>query len=156
MIKKITLYSLIGFLLLSLAVWYNYQNAQKAIREQKPSVLTSDLVSYPEKIMQNGKGTFFWHVDTPNDLIATKTTLYWSYESTPSALTAQDSPEAVGYPNYTNDYLVGEFKLPDTFDSEVQFSKAGRVYFRSYAKVRDQHLWSEEYSLTVLPSGYVE
>ena len=156
MYKKILIYSIIAFISLSLAVFYNYQKAQKAIREQKPSVLLTDILSYPEKVTQGGQGTFFWRVDTPNDLVATKTTLYWSYESSPSALTTADSPEAVGYPNSTQDYLVGEFKLPDTFDSEIQFTKAGRVYFRSYAKVRDQHLWSPEFSLIVLPAAYVQ
>lgn len=149
MFKRFLIYSAIflGFIVLS--VFYNYSKAQQAIKNEKPSILVTDLVSYPEELSSGGTGTFFWNVDTPNDLVASNTTLYWDYESSPSALINTDSPEAVGYHYKTTDYLEGQFKLPDTFDSQVTFDKQGTIYFRSYAKVNNLHLWSKEYSLTV-------
>lgn len=151
MTKKIGTFSslILGFIVLG--VVYNYQSVQRSIRDTQPSVLATDIVSYPEKIISGNTGTFFWNVQTPSDLTASMTTIYWGYESSPSAVTVSDPPQSLGYSNSTSDYLSGNFKLPDTFDSQLVFTRLGKVYFRSYAKVGDQHLWSEEYSLTVLP-----
>lgn len=149
MSRKFLIYSVLflGFIVLS--VFYNYFKAQQAIKNEKPSILETDLVSYPEELLSGGTGTFFWNVNTPSDLSTSMTTIYWDYESSPSALTNADSPEAVGYHYKTTDYLVGQFKLPDTFDSQIMFDKKSTIYFRSYAKVNNLHLWSKEYSLVV-------
>ena len=152
MIKKILILFLATLVFVITSVVYNYLVAQKAIRETKTSVLFTDLTSYPETLVSGNKGTFFWTVQTPNDLDTSYTTIYWSYESTPSALTVYDEPSSVGYNNHTTDYLTGKFKLPDTFNSQIQFDLPGKVYYRSYAKVRDQNLWSKEYTLIVEPN----
>ncbi|HEX9007909.1 MAG TPA: hypothetical protein VF837_01475 [Patescibacteria group bacterium] len=151
MIKKIFWLTLASLGLLLILVIYNYLAAQKAIRNTQPSVLQTDMVSYPESVIVGSKPIFIWNVQTPNDLTTSFTTIYWSYTSSPSALTVNDSPSAVKYANHTSDYLSGTFKLPDNFDSQLTVEKPGRIFFRSYAKVGDQNLWSKEYSFTVNP-----
>ena len=151
MIKKIFWLTLASLGLLLILVIYNYLAAQKAIRNTQPSVLQTDMVSYPESVIVGSKPIFIWNVQTPNDLTTSFTTIYWSYTSSPSALTVNDSPSAVKYANHTSDYLSGIFKLPDNFNSQLTVEKPGRIFFRSYAKVGDQNLWSKEYSFTVNP-----
>lgn len=151
MIKKIFWLTLASLGSLLILVIYNYLAAQKAIRNTQPSVLQTDMVSYPESVIVGSKPIFIWNVQTPNDLTTSFTTIYWSYTSSPSALTVNDSPSAVKYANHTSDYLSGTFKLPDNFNSQLTVEKPGRIFFRSYAKVGDQNLWSKEYSFTVNP-----
>ena len=151
MIKKIFLLTFASLGVLLILVVYNYLAAQKAIRNTQPSVLQTDMVSYPESVIAGSKPIFIWNVQTPNDLTTSFTTIYWSYTSSPSALTVNDSPSAVKYANHTSDYLSGTFKLPDNFNSQLTVEKPGRIFFRSYAKVGDQNLWSKEYSFTVNP-----
>lgn len=150
MIKKLSLYSagILAFILI--AIYYNYTQAQKAIRETKPSVLETTVTSYPEIIQSGRTGTYIWHVNVPNDLSTTFTTIYWGSVSTPSAVTVNDPPQSLGYPNSTNDYRTGQFKLPDDFDSQITFDQPGKIYFRSYAKVGNLHIWSEEYTTNVV------
>ena len=68
------------------------------------------------------------------------TTIYWGYTASPSALTMQDSPEAVGYPYRAEDYTHGTFRLPESFDLSINFKIPGKVFLRAYAKVGDNHL----------------
>ena len=125
-------------------VYFNYLKAQRDIRDTKPAPLSVDLISYPEKIKPGSSAAFIWRVNSSPDLSTTYTTIYWSYDSSPSALTKSDSPDAVRYPHSQVDYASGNFRLPDTFDVNVLFTKPGRIFFRAYAKVKDDHLWSEE------------
>lgn len=138
-----------GILTFFLLVTFNYFRAQRDISETRSSPLSATLVSYPEKIKVGSIGTFIWNIEATSDLTAASTALYWGYESSASALTKLDSPSAVGYPNTQSDYSVGQYRLPSTFDVNIRFPKAGKVYFRSYAKVRDWHVWSEEMTLEV-------
>lgn len=132
-------------------VGYNYLVAQKKIRETRPSPLGITLVSYPETVVTGETGTFIWSVDSSPDLSTTQTTIYWSYEASPSALTQRDSPEAVRYANHSEDYFHGIFALPDNFDLNIKFDKIGKVYFRAYAKVGNNHLWTDEKYLEIIP-----
>ena len=122
----------IGLAIFSSLVLYNYFQAQSAIKDTRPSPLTIDLVSYPEVVKVGHIGTFIWRI-----------------EASPGALTKQDSPQAVGYPSFQPDYLSGNFSLPNSFDLNIKFSQPGQVFFRTYAKVKGDHLWSEETSLKV-------
>jgi hypothetical protein len=140
---------ILGVVLFIGLIYFNYAGAQSAIKATKPAPLSIDLVSFPESIQMGKIGTFIWRVDASSDLSASFTTIYWGNVSTPSALTVLDSPEAVGYPNSQIDYAKGVFKLPDTFGVNILFAKPGKVWFRAYAKIRGQHLWSEEKSLEV-------
>lgn len=139
----------IGLAFFSSLVFYNYFQAQSAIKNTRPSPLTIDLVSYPEVVKVGHIGTFIWRIEASPDLSTPSTTIYWGYEASPGALTKQDSPQAVGYPSSQPDYLSGNFSLPNSFDLNIKFSQPGQVFFRAYAKVKGDHLWSEETSLKV-------
>jgi len=142
---------LLGIVIFIGLVGYNYLIAQKKIRETKPSPLGITLESYPETVISGQTGTFIWHIEGSPDLSTPRTTIYWSYDASPSALTQKDSPEAVGYANHPEDYFHGIFALPDNFDLNLKFDKLGKVYFRAYAKVGDDHLWTDEQTIEVIP-----
>lgn len=131
-------------------VGYNYQVAQKKIKDTKPSPLSISLSSYPEKVFVGQTGNFVWNIDGSSDLSTPFTTIYWGYTATPSALTLKDSPDAVGYPLHLEDYTKGTFKLPDSFDISIKFEKTGTVYFRAYAKVGNNHLWTDEKKIEIV------
>jgi len=142
--KKFIISILIGLLIFILLVIYNYFIAQKKIKETKPSPLGIYLQSYPEEVVSGQTGTFVWNVDSSPDLSTTQTTIFWSYNATPSALTQFDSPQAVGYEYHQDDYFQGKYQLPDTFDLNIKFDTPREIYFRAYAKVGDKHLWTDE------------
>lgn len=148
--QKYAIYLAIGLVIFFLLVFYNYLGAQKAIRETKTSPLSIELVSFPETVKMGSRGTFIWHIKSSPDLTTSFTTIYWGYEASPGALPATASPLAVGYPKSQLDYSTGLFILPNTFDLRIPFDQAGKVYFRAYAKVKNDHLWSDEITLEVL------
>lgn len=155
--KKLFILLIIGFIVFCLLVGYNYLIAQKKIRETRPSPLGIYLQSYPERVVSGQTGTFIWHVDSSPDISTPQTTIYWGEIASPSALTQGDSPQAVGYPHHQDDYFQGLYKLPDTFDLAIKFDKPGLIYFRAYAKVGDNHLWTEEETIEVVPDkNYVD
>ena len=142
---------LIGTIIFCSLVGYNYLIAQKKILETRPSDLSINLVSYPETVVADQDGAFVWQINSSPDLVTKRTTIYWGYNSTPSALTTTDSPDAVGYLYTQEDYLQGVFSLPDMFDLAIRFEKTGKIFFRGYAKVGDKHLWTEEKFIEVIP-----
>lgn len=145
------------FILLTIAVifaglvFYNYFSAQKKLRETKTAPLGISLVSFPDVLKVGQTGTFVWNVEATSDKSTTNTTIYWGPTASPSALTQSNAPDAVGYPSYQDDFHRGLFKLPDDFDVNITFNKAGVVYFRAYAKVGENHLWTEEHSIEIMP-----
>jgi len=147
--KRGFMWIFIGFAVFSSLVLYNYLQAQSAIKDTRPSPLTIDLVSYPEAIKAGHTGTFIWRIEASPDLSTPSTTIYWGYEASPGALTKQDSPQAVGYPSSQPDYLSGNFSLPSSFDLNIKLTQPGQVFFRAYAKIKGDHLWTEEMSLKV-------
>lgn len=150
--KKKSLLILVGSVIAFIGlVGYNYFVAQRNIQNTQASPLSVSLASYPDSVSVGHNSTFIWDVDAPPDLSTPHTAIFWGYTASPSALTKLDSPEAVGYPFRQDDYWQGSFKLPDTFTVSIKFEKPGVVYFRAYAKVGNEHLWSEEKSLVVNP-----
>jgi len=147
--KKALLF-LAGVVIFCFFVFYNYLIAQRNIKETRPSPLGITLESYPEAVISGQTGTFIWNIDGSPDLFTPQTTIYWGYIASPSALTQKDSPEAVGYANHQEDYSQGMFKLPDIFDLAIKFDTLGKVYFRAYAKVGDNHLWTDEKTIEVI------
>lgn len=155
--KKSIIILISGFIVFCLLVGYNYLIAQKKIRETRPAPLAINLLSYPERVVAGQTGTFIWQVDSSPDTSTPLTTIYWGEIATPSALTLKDSPQAVGYQYHQDDYFQGLFKLPDTFDLSIKFDKPGLIYFRAYAKVGDNHLWTKEETIEIIPDkNYVE
>jgi len=130
-------------------VSYNFFQAQKALREEKPSIFQIESLSSPNSITLGSPASFTWKVNVPAGLTTPFTTLYWGYESSPSALIENDSPQAVGYLHPPSDYEKGEFPLPLTFDVSIVPDRPGQVFFRSYALVQGKHLWSPELSFIV-------
>ncbi|MBU1200415.1 hypothetical protein KJ953_02665 [Patescibacteria group bacterium] len=145
--KKLFLGSglLLIFLLLIL---FNQKKAQREIFLSQTPVYKIALVKLPLNASANEPVEFVWNITAPDTATTPTTTIYYSPISSPSALTIKDSPSAVGYSNWLTDYLSGNFFLPDTFSATASFLK-GTIFYRAYAKVGDQHLWSEEIKLTV-------
>jgi len=142
-------YIIFGCVIFLALIYFNYTVARKNIQNGKSAEISTTLFSYPEAIGVDSKGLVMWSVQAPPDLKTDFTTIYYGQESSPSALTKFDSPQAVNYPYRLEEYTNGSFKLPDTFDAHITFDKPGIIYFRSYAKVGRDHLWSEEKSITV-------
>lgn len=146
----LTVLLIASFLIL---VFYRYSQFQKAVKAEKPSVLNTWLISFPDQIALPGSASISWHVESPRGVKTSLTTLYWGYESSPSALREYDAPQAVGYPDHFTDYETGEFTLPQDFSVSLKPDRPGKIFFRSYAKVQDKHLWSQEHTLTILPKS---
>lgn len=144
MIKKIFTYSTIFLIAVLFLVYYNYQKQQTNLRQARQTQFLIEYEKIPDTLRVDQSGEFSWKVVAPESFSTTSTGIYWNYESTPSALMKLDSPKAVGYPNYTEDYAAGLFKLPDSFSLNMKFPKAGTVYFRAYAKIDRDYLWTEE------------
>ncbi len=151
MIKKIFVYSAIFLVCVVALVFYNYQKQQKNLREGRQTQFSINFEKVPATMIINQPENLSWKVDAPESFSTVSTGIYWNYESSPSALTKFDSPKAVGYPNFTEDYSSGLFKLPDTFDLNLKFPRVGTVYFRAYAKIDNDYLWTEEKRIIVIP-----
>jgi hypothetical protein len=150
--RKTITYILISFAIFLCLIGYNYYSAQKKINDTKPSPLGVSLLSYPDTLKSGQTGTFIWQITASPDLSTSQTAIFYGSTATPSALTMSDSPDAVGYSSREQDYWSGSFKLPDTFDVNVKFEKPGIFYFRAYAKVGNNYLWSDEHSIEILPN----
>ncbi len=148
--KKNILILITGTIIFCGLVGYNYLIAQKKIKETRPAPLSIFLGSYPEIVELGQSGSFIWNIDSSPDLFTPRTTIYYGYTASPSALTTLDSPEAVGYAFHLSDYYDGIFRLPDTFEQSINFVKPGKIFFRAYAKVGNNHLWTDEKQLEVI------
>lgn len=149
MIRKIFVYSVIFLVCVVVLVFYNYQRQQRNLRQTRQTQFAIAFGKIPESLIVNEPANFSWQVSAPESFSTTSTGIYWNYESSPSALSKFDSPKAVGYPNFTEDYSAGLFKLPDTFDLNLKFPRAGIVYFRAYALIDKDYLWTEEKRIMV-------
>jgi hypothetical protein len=108
---------------------------------------TPIITSAPAISLSEGHATLTWQVDAPSDLIGTKPTVYFGAESTPSALTVTDSPQAVCYAHQVTEYLQDFFTLPNTFSATVNLPSERPLYARSYIHIRGNHHWSDEIML---------
>lgn len=129
-------------------VFYNYFQAQKNL-STRPSEFDVTLQNTPLESRVGDQVSFRWLVNSTGSFSTISTAIYWSENSSPSALTQNDSPQAVGYPYQTPDYLNGVFTLPDSFDANIVFQSADTIYYRAYAKINGQHYWSDEKKLII-------
>jgi hypothetical protein len=129
-------------------ILFNQEKAQQSIATGRVPRYQVTLINPPSQVVVDTLVDFKWQVDTPEFSATPLTTIYYGHVSSPSAITTKDSPVAVGYPYRLTDYLNGQFSLPDTFSSRMEFPE-GNIFYRAYAKVGDQHLWSEELHLVV-------
>ncbi len=148
--KSLILKIILAAGIFSILVFYNYSLAQKSLRDAKPSVFTITLKNYQTESKLDTPTSFSWQVVAPQDFQTTYTTLYYGYSSSPSALTKLDSPDAVGYEYKTPDFIKGSYFLPFTFNVSITFPKTGRVWYRAYANIRGDHLWTEEKYLDII------
>lgn len=129
--------------------YYNFKKANIQFANNTPSKLEIKINQLPVDIRVGQPVNISWSINAPRDFQTTNTTLYYSQISSPSAITKSDSPKAVGYQFSTLDYQSGDFNLPDKFDANVTFPRAGIFYLRAYAFVRGNHLWTEEKQIIV-------
>lgn len=114
------------------------------INQHGPSI---SIVSYDSK--QSNSLDVTWVIDSSLRTNTQTTSIYYDYESTPSAVTVNDSPESLSYQYHTNDYIQGSFPIPQTFFSRINLPKKDKVYFRGYTYLNGQHLWTPEYQFEV-------
>lgn len=135
-------------------ILYNYNRAQKGLAEYRPGEVSITLDSYPQKISLSQSSSIKWSISAPAGMTTPFTTIYYASESSPSALTIKDSPQAVAYANHLSDYTQGEFTLPDTFSARILSPVEDlptTIFFRAYAKVGGSHYWTDEYKLILTP-----
>lgn len=155
MLKKFFFpFSILLLLLITFSVFifYNYRQAQKGLAEYRPAEVSITLDSYPQSVSLSQPVEIDWSVSAPAGMTTPLTTIYYAAESSPSALTVKDSPQAVAYANYISDYTQGEFVLPDSFSARIfplVEDLPATIFFRAYAKVGGSHYWSDEHSLTI-------
>ncbi len=128
---------------------YDYLATKKNLGNLGPSTPpVINLTSMPTKATSNQPTQLSWSVTNSTNILNT-TTLYWGSDSSPSALPTDASPQAVGYPNSLPDYQDGHFQLPSNFQATIGPLAPGRYYYRAYARIDNQHLWTPEVSLIV-------
>lgn len=149
MINRLVSYLLLGLSVLLLLIFYNYNEAQVRLRQARQTQFSIELVEFPLEALVGESRHFVWKVEAPRSFSTTQTGIFYSYDSSPSALLKGDSPSAVHYLSFTPDYSTGLFRLPDTFDLDLTFDRRGAVYFRAYAKIDQDHLWTEEKKIVV-------
>lgn len=132
-------------------IYYNYSVAQNKLKSTRPTAFSLNILNSQVTTKSGNPTSFAWSIDAPNNYSTNLTTIYYGNVSSPSAITKFSSPEAVGYPHKTTDYLSGKFYLPNAFRANIAFTKPERVWYRGYAKIGDDHLWSEEKYIDVTP-----
>ncbi len=141
----------IFLLVFSVLVFYNYLVAQKKLKNVKDTVFSISIVNPAVSARVGESVPFSWKVDAPSNFQTQYTTIFYGNVSTPSALLKTSSPESVKYQFSVKDYVGDNFFLPNTFNINLTFSKTERIWYRGYAKIGEDHLWTEEKYLDILP-----
>jgi len=114
-----------------------------------PSSPTVAFIDLPEQPAIGHPFPVSWRVDS-SPTSTPFTAIYFDTIATPSALTASDYPDRVGYRYHTTDFTSGTFDLPDTFTAILTPPpRADTLYLRGYAKINGQHFWTDEITLTL-------
>lgn len=132
-------------------VFYKYLVAQKKLKNVKDTVFSISILNPVASAKVGEPVPFSWKIDAPSNFQTKYTTIYYGNVSSPSALIKTSSPESVKYQLSVKDYVGDSFYLPNTFKVNLTFSKSERVWYRGYAKVGEDHLWTEEKYLDILP-----
>lgn len=145
----------VGMLVL-LGVWmgYNYMNSKQVQKEIGRAVGENkiEFVNRPEMIRAENDLVVHWKVGTVGEREITETTIYWDSESTAAAVTKKDAPDALGYRHKTNDYVRGEYRVPAEFEARIGAGgDKQEIYMRAYALIDDQHYWTEEQKVVLIP-----
>ncbi len=132
-------------------VFYNYLVAQKKLKNVKDTVFSITIFNPVASAKVGEAVPFNWKIDAPSNFQTKYTTIYYGNVSTPSALIKTSAPESVKYQFSVKDYVGDSFFLPNTFSVNLTFSKPERIWYRGYAKVGEDHLWTEEKYLDIQP-----
>ena len=148
--KRLLIITLLSIVFIG-SVLYNLSIAQSRLKESRPAGLSIQNVVVPSTVKVGEAANFSWKIDATSDQTTNFTTIYWGYVSSPSSLLQTFSPGKSVYPFHLPDYTAGTFHLPDVFDLNISFGQSGKVYFRSYAKVGNNNLWSPEQVVSIIP-----
>jgi hypothetical protein len=147
--NKTFLYLPLIFLVFLGLIFFNYSIAQKNLKNTSSSQFNINIIKAPNETKAGDRNQFVYEVIADNSFSTSTTTIYWSEHSSPSALTKNDSPLAAGYERSLPDYQNGNFRLPETFDLGIIFDLPGTIYYRAYAKIGEDHYWTDEKKLYV-------
>lgn len=145
--KVLLIVSILIFSFLFLVLVNTYKNKNSLTGPQ--SSLSISIIDPPTETSINNPTKISWLIDTNASFKAKSITLFYSQQSSPSALLKTDSPEAAGYTNFTTGYLKDEFFLPYTFTTTLNFDTPQTIYYRAYAKVNGENLWTPEHQILV-------
>jgi hypothetical protein len=145
--KSLFTASVFIFFFLILILVNTYKNKNSLTGPQ--STLSISIIDPPAITSVNNPTRVSWMIDTNASFKAKSITLFYGQQSTPSALLKTDSPKAVGYTNFTTDFLKDEFFIPYTFETILIFDAPQTIYYRAYAKVNGENIWTPEYQLLV-------
>lgn len=137
--KPALIISLVLIFLLSL-ILYDFYQTRKTQLNAGPTLLPEIV------LLESAPPQISWQIDSATPKIITKTAIYWGGESSSSALPTSASPEVVGYPFFTPDFIDAQITLPSQFSVNLNTDQPGKIYYRIYAQVDQLHLWSEEFS----------
>lgn len=94
-----------------------------------------------------GLVNFTWRVDGPATTIKT-TAIYYSMVSSPGLLADDVKPENTKYTVFVKDFIDGNYNIPLQFIGNTLIKNPGTYFYRAYALVAGNNIWSSEYSFT--------
>ncbi len=144
--NKYTIFTFTAFfLVLSLYHFFDLRRTLLGQSDQDPLSIQITDQSYSDDTL-----SVSWQLNTSVPRTTSKTGIYWSLVSTPSALPTSASPQAIGYNNFTPDYQSGQYFLPDSFSVNIDLSsQTDIIYYRAYAKLGNAHYWTAQKSLNI-------
>ncbi len=141
---------IISIVIFSLLSLYDFYVARITLSQTRPSATPTISFLPPSSAKAGNAVELTWHIDTPTPRQINQTTIYFDSESSPSALTAQDSPQAVNYFNSLPDYQIGDFSSPGTFSAVLSIPlNLPQIFVRAYARIDEGHYWSEEFKIEI-------
>lgn len=137
-----TLFVLVVFICTS---YYTFTLSRQKLTNSGPTITPTIILNTPTISDLNAPVTVSWQIDSPTPRRITSTTIYYDTSATPSALSTNDSPLAVGYEHSLNDYQTGDWQSPQTFTARIFPPKdASAIFLRAYALIENNHYWTPE------------
>jgi len=146
--KNLAVFFTIIFSLILLILVFNYKKTQKNLSGSAIPI-TIDIISSSNASKAHERTQFVWQINASDSVNVKSTAIYYSYESSPSALPANISPQQASYEHHSDDYSYGKFALPDSFDAAIVFPAPGMVYYRIHAQVDKDNYWTPEYNIKI-------
>jgi hypothetical protein len=126
----------------------NYWSDEYTI-DVKPAEHRVSAVNIPAEIAPGVVATFTWRVDGPPTKISS-TTVYYGEASEAGKLGKDIKPADTSYTESVKDFIKGEYDIPLQFVGNTTTpKKSGTYYYRVYALVGSDNLWSDEGTFTI-------